>query len=167
MSSRAPAILDHLASLTDATRIRLLLLLDRHELTVSELCTITQLPQSTVSRHLKALLDGGWVAARVDGTSHLYAMSRPSAAAGRADRAEGRDEPDAARRRLWQLVREQVGPSSTAVQDQRRLEAAIAARRTTSQEFFSSSAGQWDRLRDELFSDRVHLAAVAALAETD
>jgi DNA-binding transcriptional ArsR family regulator len=41
MSSRAPAILDHLASLTDATRIRLLLLLDRHELTVSELCTIT------------------------------------------------------------------------------------------------------------------------------
>jgi ArsR family transcriptional regulator len=167
MSSRAPAILDHLASLTDATRIRLLLLLDRHELTVSELCTITQLPQSTVSRHLKALLDGGWVAARVDGTSHLYAMSRPSAGAGRADRAEGRDEPDAARRRLWQLVREQVGPSSTAVQDQRRLEAAIAARRTTSQEFFSSSAGQWDRLRDELFGDRVHLAAVAALAEAD
>ena len=166
MSVRAPAILENLASLADATRIRLLLLLDRHELMVSELCTITQLPQSTVSRHLKALLDAGWISGRVDGTSHLYAMSRPSSSTVR-DRAEGRDEPDAARRRLWQLVREQAGPSSTALQDQRRLEAALAARRTTSQEFFSSSAGQWDRLRDELFGDRVHLAAVAALAEAD
>ena len=44
MSSRAPAILDHLASLADTTRSRLLLLLDRHELTVSELCGIMQLP---------------------------------------------------------------------------------------------------------------------------
>ena len=33
-----PAILDHLASLADTTRSRILLLLDRHELTVSELC---------------------------------------------------------------------------------------------------------------------------------
>src|SRR5580765_4696964 len=126
MNGRAPAILDHLASLADTTRSRLLLLLDRHELTVSELCTITQLPQSTVSRHLKALLDGGWIAARVDGTSHRYAMSRPSPGSGRTDR-EGRDDPDAARRRLWQLVRDQVGPSPTAIQDQRRLEAALAA----------------------------------------
>ena len=59
MNGRAPAILDHLASLADTTRSRLLLLLDRHELTVSELCGITQLPQSTVSRHLKALVDAG------------------------------------------------------------------------------------------------------------
>ena len=71
MNGRAPAILDHLASLADTTRSRLLLLLDRHELTVSELCGITQLPQSTVSRHLKALVDAGWIAARAEGTSHL------------------------------------------------------------------------------------------------
>src|SRR5437588_818929 len=59
MNGRAPAILDHLASLADTTRSRILLLLDRHELTVSQLCGIMQLPQSTVSRHLKALLDAG------------------------------------------------------------------------------------------------------------
>ena len=76
MSTRAPAILDHLASLADTTRSRLLLLLDRHELTVSELCGIMQLPQSTVSRHLKALADSGWVSSRADGTSHLYTMTR-------------------------------------------------------------------------------------------
>ena len=153
MNGRAPAILDHLASLADTTRSRLLLLLDRHELTVSELCTIMQLPQSTVSRHLKALADAGWIASRAEGTSRIYTMSR--------------DELDASARRLWQLVREQVGPSPAAVQDQRRLQAALAGRRTKSQEFFSSSAGQWDRVRDELFGDRFHLAALAAFAQGD
>jgi ArsR family transcriptional regulator len=153
MQGRAPAIIDHLASLADATRSRLLLLLDRNELTVSELCTITQLPQSTVSRHLKALVDGGWISSRAEATSRLYTMTR--------------DELDAARRRLWLLVREQTGTSPAATQDQRRLQAALAARRTTSQEFFSSSAGQWDRLRDEVFGDRFQLAAFAAFADAE
>ena len=35
-----------------------------------------QLPQSTVSRHLKALVDSGWIAARSEGTSHIYTMTR-------------------------------------------------------------------------------------------
>jgi ubiquinone/menaquinone biosynthesis C-methylase UbiE len=153
MNSRAPAILDHLAALADTTRSRILLLLDRHELTVSELCGIVQLPQSTVSRHLKALADVGWIAARAEGTSHLYAMTR--------------DELDGSARRLWLLVREQVGPTPAAAQDQRRLQAALAERRTKSQEFFSSSAGQWDRVRDELFGDRFHLGALAAFAERE
>jgi ArsR family transcriptional regulator len=153
MSLRAPAILDHLTALSDPTRSRILLLLDRQELTVSEICSIMQLPQSTASRHLKALADSGWIAARAEGTSHLYTMTR--------------DELDAGARRLWLLVREQVGPTPAATQDHRRLQAALAERRTKSQEFFSSSAGQWDRLRDELFGDRVHLGALAALADSD
>jgi ubiquinone/menaquinone biosynthesis C-methylase UbiE len=149
----APAILDHLSALSDPTRSRLLLLVDRHELTVSELCGILQLPQSTVSRHLKGLTDSGWIAARAEGTSHLYTMVR-----------EDLDQPA---RRLWQLVREQVGSTPAAAQDERRLAAVLAERRTKSQEFFSSSAGQWDRLREELFGDRFHLAALAALAERE
>jgi ArsR family transcriptional regulator len=153
MNGRAPAILDHLASLADTTRSRILLLLDRHELTVSELCGIVQLPQSTVSRHLKALADSGWVASRAEGTSNLYTMTR--------------EDLDASARRLWVLVREQVGSSPAAAQDQRRLQAALAERRTKSQEFFSSSAGQWDRVRDDLFGDRFHLAALAAFAQSD
>src|SRR5229473_1684815 len=127
MNVHAVPILDHLASLADPTRSRILLLLDRHELTVSELCGIMQLPQSTVSRHLKALADAGWIAARAEGTSNWYAMSR--------------DDLDPARRRLWLLVREQVGTAPAAAQDQRRLQAALTDRRTKSQEFFSSSAG--------------------------
>ena len=53
------------------------------------------------------------------------------------------------------------------MQDQRRLDEILAERRARSQEFFSSSAGQWDRLRDELFGDGFHLAALAALAAPD
>src|SRR3954469_258533 len=104
MNGRAAAIHDHLASLADTTRSRLLLLLDRQELTVSELCAITQLPQSTVSRHLKALADTDWIAARGEGTSNLYPLAK---------------DLDPAARRLWMLVREQVGPTPAAAQDQR------------------------------------------------
>jgi ubiquinone/menaquinone biosynthesis C-methylase UbiE/DNA-binding transcriptional ArsR family regulator len=150
MNGRALAIHDHLASLADTTRSRILLLLDRQELTVSELCAITQLPQSTVSRHLKALADADWVSSRAEGTSNLYTL------------AKALDPPA---RRLWTLVREQVGATPAAAQDQRRLQATLAARRTKSQEFFSSSAGQWDRVRDELFGDRFHLAALSALID--
>src|SRR5436190_789989 len=62
-ASAPTAILDHLSALADTTRSRILLLVDRHELTVTELCGVMQLPQSTVSRHLKALADTGWIAA--------------------------------------------------------------------------------------------------------
>lgn len=151
MNVAAPAILDYLASLADTTRSRILLLLDRRELAVSELCAIMQLPQSTVSRHLKALADAGWVSARAEGTSNVYTITR---------------ELDAAARRLWVIVREQVGATPAASQDERRLQTALAERRTKSQEFFSSLAGQWDRVREELFGARFHLAALAALADS-
>jgi ArsR family transcriptional regulator len=114
---------------------------------------VLQLPQSTVSRHLKALSDSGWVVSRAEGTSNVYAMQR--------------DELDAPARRLWALVREQVGSTPAAAHDQRRVQTVLADRRSKSQEFFSSSAGHWDRLRDELFGDRFHLAALPAFADAD
>jgi SAM-dependent methyltransferase len=152
MNSRAPAILDHLSSLADTTRSRILLLLDRRELPVSQLCSVMQLPQSTVSRHLKALGDAGWVSLRAEGTSNVYTITR---------------DLDGPARRLWAIVREQVGSTAAAAEDQRRLQAALIERRTRSQEFFSSSAGQWDRVRDELFGDRFHLAVLGAFADPE
>src|SRR5207248_4510055 len=100
----APAIFDDLTTLADATRGRLLRVLERQELTVSELCAVLQLPQSTVSRHLKTLAEDGWIASRRDGTSRFYSV------AGLASDA----------RRLWQLVAEQVAAGSAARQDERR-----------------------------------------------
>lgn len=148
-------ILDHLAALSDSTRNRLLLLLEHQELTVSEMCGVTQLPQSTVSRHLKALADSGWVTVRAEGTSHLYAMPRGQG-------APGGGGLDASAQQLWELVREQVAQTPAAAEDRRRLHEVLARRRTRSQEFFSSAADQWDRLRDDLFGDRFPLAMLAA-----
>ena len=145
------AILDNLTALADLTRDRLLLLLESQELTVTELCRVLQLPQSTVSRHLKALADSGWVTSRAEGTSRLYSMA-PEVRQGST-------------RRLWLLVREELARGRAAEQDHRRLQTVLAARRSRSQEFFSSAAGQWDRLRAELFGSHFHLQAACGLLD--
>ena len=142
-------VLDHLAVLADPLRARLLAVLDGHELTVSELCDVLQLPQSTVSRHLKTLGDGGWVVSRRDGTSRFYSLAL--------------DGADDAAARLWDLVREHVSQTPAASQDGRRLQGVLLGRRRKSEEFFSSTAGQWDRLRDDLFGAASHLRPLLAL----
>jgi ubiquinone/menaquinone biosynthesis C-methylase UbiE len=148
---QARPIFDRLSALADPTRSRLLLLLDRHELTVGELCSALQLPQSTVSRHLKTLADEGWVTARAEGTSRRYAM--PGTAL------------DAGARRLWHLVREQVGTTPSARHDLSRAERVLLERRTTSQAFFSTRAGQWDKVRAELYGSRADLDPLVALLD--
>ena len=143
-------VFDTLSALADATRARLLLALDRHELTVGELCAITQLPQSTVSRHLRILNDQGWVSSRADGTSRQYRLASPL---------------EATDRRLWQVVKDQLAAGRQAAQDAERLRSVLARRRTASREFFSTAAGQWDALRTELFGSRAGLAALPALLD--
>lgn len=151
MLEHPPVILDQLSSLADSTRARLLLLVEGHELTVGELCTVLQLPQSTVSRHLKVLGDAGWVTSRAEATSRLYTMPRA--------------QQDTTTRRLWLLVREQIGAGHAAAQDHARLQQVLADRRSRTQEFFSSAVGQWDRLRDELFGPGFHLPALLGLLD--
>ena len=143
-------VFDTLSALADATRARLLLALDRHELTVGELCAITQLPQSTVSRHLRILNDQSWVSSRADGTSRQYRLASPL---------------EATDRRLWQVVKDQLAAGRQAAQDAERLRSVLARRRTASREFFSTAAGQWDALRTELFGSRAGLAALPALLD--
>lgn len=146
-----PALLDHLAALTDPVRCRVLLLLEQDELMVAELCTALQLPQSTVSRHLKHLSDEVWVAGRAEGTSRWYRMAAGTVGDGAAQ--------------LWAVVRGDVAASSEAREDARRLKGVLARRRTRSQEFFESTAGRWDDVRAQLFGDRADLSALLALLD--
>ena len=140
-----------MAALADPIRCRILLPLERHELTVNEICSVLQLPQSTVSRHLKTLADDGWVVSRRDGTSRFYGMAM--------------QELDPGAQRLWPLIREQITGTNGAEQDERRLKSVLARRRSKSEEFFASASGQWDHLRAELFGDRFHLHALLALID--
>src|SRR5688572_12103311 len=109
------AIIEHMTALSDPVRCRMLMLLEKQELTVTELCTVLQMPQSSVSRQLKTLADDNWVVSRRDGTSRFYAMSTG-------------DELDPGAKRLWPLIREQVAATSAAGQDERRLRGVLARR---------------------------------------
>ena len=144
-------VLDSLAALADPVRGRLLIALERHELAVGELAAILQLPQSTVSRHLKTLVDGGWVAGRADGPSRRYRFA-PVARAGDA-------------RKLWDAVRGPLGALPSAAHDQARLRAVLGERRAATRAFYSGAASAWDRLRVELFGARADLLALLALLD--
>jgi ArsR family transcriptional regulator len=159
--NHAPAIFDDLTTLADATRGRMLLILERNELTVGELCAVLQLPQSTVSRHLKTLADAGWVSSRRDGTSRYYTLALD----GRLRAGSGAQDRDAHTRRLWSLLREQIAETPGADQDARRLKGVLGQRQTKSEAFFASAAGQWDRLRRDLFGGASALHALPALIE--
>jgi ArsR family transcriptional regulator len=140
-------------SLADPTRLRLLRILERHELGVVELCGILQSPQSTVSRHLKILADEGWLRSQRQGTNHLY-------------RFDLDDITPARRRRLWTLVREQTDAWATVDQDRLRLTALLREKRQEARDsraFFAGAAGQWDRLRSEFYGDGFTSAAMLAL----
>ncbi|MGK7311129.1 MAG: ArsR/SmtB family transcription factor [Candidatus Longimicrobiales bacterium M2_2A_002] len=139
-----------LSSLSDETRGRLLHVLERHELTVSELVSVLQLPQSTVSRHLRILADEGWVTTRAEGTKRYY-------------RRTSRLEPGA--RRLWDVVRDSLEASPEAAQDEERALEMVAWRRTRSQEFFSTAAGRWDSLRADLFGPHPEFPALLGLLD--
>jgi ArsR family transcriptional regulator len=66
----------HCRLLADSTRLRLLLLLDREELSVAELAAITQLAQPRVSTHLAKLKEARLVNDRRSGVNAFYRLSR-------------------------------------------------------------------------------------------
>src|SRR5688572_24892278 len=151
MIHAASPVFGQLAALADPTRSRILLLLERHPLSVGELCAVVQLPQSTVSRHLKVLGDEGWTAVRAEGASRLYRL--------------GRLEPWA--KKLWQAVRDEVRDTATSQQDQHRLRSVLADRQSRSVAFFAATAGSWDTVRREMFGGGAELMPLLALLDPD
>lgn len=150
-TATANGVLEHLSALADTTRGRLLLVLEGHELSVSELCAVLQTPQSTISRHLRVLADDGWVEVRPEGTSRLYQMAPESLGVGH--------------RKLWEAVRGELAAVPAAAQDAQRLASVLAERTSRSREFFHSAAGEWDRLRRELFGRQAGPGPLLALLD--
>ena len=107
-----PSLVTWLATLSDMARLRILRLLDREELSVGELARALQLPQSTVSRHLKVLHDAGWIGKRVEGTASYYRLDRE-----RLPRSAGE---------LWDLTRSQLSATPTLDEDDLRLSEVLA-----------------------------------------
>jgi ArsR family transcriptional regulator len=60
-----------------------------------------------------------------------------------------------------------MGATPDLTEDQRRLRAVIAERRTDSLTFFGRYAGEWDHLRNELFGERFTSLALLSLLRRD
>lgn len=146
----ATSILPQLDLFADPIRARLLLLLGPRELSVGDLSEVLQLPQPTMSRHLKALADQGWLTSRADGTSRLY----------RANARMQQGSPG----ELWRLVRAEVEDSAEARRDQERARQVLAQRQVRDG-FFEGAAGEWDVLRSELFAPRYELLGLLGLLD--
>jgi len=63
------------------------------------------------------------------------------------------------------LLRDQVSLTAGADQDARRLKNVLARRQSKSQEFFESTAGQWDKVRADLFGAGSYLQILPALID--
>lgn len=146
-------LLARLDALADPIRLRLLALLEREELGVGELAGIIQLPQSSVSRHLKMLADQGWVVSRSERTANLYTMAN--------------GELSAVARGLWEIAKRDIAGWPTLEHDRLRLDRRLAERTDGSRGFFAGVADQWETLRAELYGRRFTEAAIAALLPSD
>ncbi len=115
--------------LSDATRVRLLALLEREELTVAELAAVTRLAQPRVSTHLAKLKEHGLVRDRRAGVSAYYRFAE--------------DEMDKAQRALWSAL--SAGADDPLLRsDAERLPDVLAAR-ATEQNWADSVAGDMER----------------------
>lgn len=134
-----PPVLDHLSALGDETRTRLLALLERGEFNVSELCQALQLPQPTVSRHLRTLGEDGWLVVRSEGRQRHYQLS---------------DQLSDTHQGLWNVVKAGLRDFHIYRNDADRAREVLAERKRKSAAFFAASADQWGELRREIFGAR-------------
>ena len=119
-------------AVSDPTRLRILALLARMELSVGELAQLLQQSQPRVSRHVRILADAGILERRKEGSWVFLAIAD-------ADRTG----------LLLTLMREWTDEASGAVfeQDSARLDAVRADRAEAAQRYFEAHADVWDSIR--------------------
>lgn len=113
----------------DATRVRLLALLQDEELTVAELSAITQLAQPRVSTHLSRLKEAGLVRDRRSGVSAYYRFDDAAL--------------DPAQRALWQSI--STGSDDPLLRQDAERVPAVLASRAADQNWADSVAGDMER----------------------
>ena len=123
---------DLLQALADPTRLRILALLRRMELSVGELAILLDQSQPRVSRHVRILADAGVIERRREGSWVFLTIS-----------ADDRNEPIFALVDAWaDDGSDQVFQSDASKLDRIRTDRAEAATR-----YFTSHADVWDSIR--------------------
>jgi len=125
-----PSTLKSLRALSDPTRLRIVALLERDELSVNELQEITRLGQSRISTHLGLLSDCALVQSRREGKRTFYKLNAANGAIGEFIQLAIRGA---------QELPEHGG-------DQINLKRILARRREQAQVYFNQVAGRFDRV---------------------
>lgn len=128
-----PSIIQSLRLLADATRLRLLLLLEQAELTVAEIQEILNMGQSRISTHLAQLKRAGFVADRRAGKHIYYGLA-----------ASG-EETDPASARLREIVTASAKEIPESATDRVALGLVLRKREDRAREYFNRLAGKFGR----------------------
>ena len=122
--------LKSLRALSDPTRLRIVALLEKDELSVNELQEITRMGQSRISTHLGLLQDAGLVQSRREGKRTYYRLN----------------QADAGASEFIQLASRGAKELSERDGDQINLRRILNRRREQAQIFFNQIAGRFDRV---------------------
>ena len=125
------ATLKSLRALSDPTRLRIVALLERNELSVNELQEITRMGQSRISTHLGLLQESGLLESRREGKRTFYKIA--------AAPAEG------ATREFIQLAVRGAAELPEHAADQMNLKRILGLRAQQAQLYFNQVAGRFDR----------------------
>jgi ubiquinone/menaquinone biosynthesis C-methylase UbiE/DNA-binding transcriptional ArsR family regulator len=125
------ATLKSLRALSDPTRLRIVALLEKDELSVNELQEITRMGQSRISTHLGLLQDSGLVQSRREGKRTFYRLNQHA---------------DAGVTEFIQLAIRGAHELAERDSDQINLKRIINRRREQAQIYFSQIAGRFDRV---------------------
>ncbi|HZL13850.1 MAG TPA: metalloregulator ArsR/SmtB family transcription factor [Verrucomicrobiae bacterium] len=123
--------LKSLRALSDPTRLRIVALLERDELSVAELQEITRLGQSRISTHLGLLQDSQLVQSRREGKRTFYKLN---------------ENAGATTREFIQLAIRGAKELPENSGDQINLKRVLARRKEQAQVFFNQIAGRFDRV---------------------
>jgi ubiquinone/menaquinone biosynthesis C-methylase UbiE/biotin operon repressor len=125
------SILKNLRLLADPSRLRILLLVEREELSVAELQEILGMGQSRISTHLAQLKQAGLVEDRRNGKSILYRL-KPSAL------SNGFSQ-------MLDILRQAAAEIPEAEQDSEALRLALRRRQDKMRSYFDELAGKFGR----------------------
>src|SRR5262245_17974217 len=135
MLSRSPvtldAMVDTLKAAAESSRLRILALLARGDLTVSDLTEILNQSQPRVSRHLKLLLEAGLIGRYQEGSWAYFRLS----------------DNNASREFVGGIVAQVHDGDTQIMRDLERLESVKRKRQERAAAYFAENAVSWDHIR--------------------
>lgn len=149
------AALNIFRAIGEETRLRIMSLLIRGELTVSEITAILGQSQPRVSRHLKILADAGLAERHREGAWMFY-------------RATPTGAGDAARQAVIEAAKAIAASGDRIIaRDGERFEQTREARAAQANAYFEANAGEWSQLRQLHLPEQDIEAHMLALAGDD